>query len=261
VGPLTSVVFPGAAVPVSEREVTGSLAPGEELTEARTTRGERVAAVRRPPAGQSGAGPSGHVLFLYGNAMTLADTPAIRQVLGRRGHGVLCLDYLGYGLSEGSPSEGGCYRAAHAGLSLLEERYGAAPGGVDVVGWSLGSAVALQVASRRDVRSLTLLSPFSGVAAYALGVARLGGLARTPLGGAGPFAGARRAARVRCPALLVSGELDAVTPPAMARDLAAAMGDRARLVTIPGTGHNDLFGRPGTWVEVHRFLAGPGRTR
>jgi pimeloyl-ACP methyl ester carboxylesterase len=254
VGPLTSVVFPGAAVPVTEREVAGSLAPGEELAEARTTRGERVAVVHRPPSG--GTTPGGHVLFLYGNAMTLADTPAIRQVLGHRGHGVLCLDYLGYGLSEGTPSEGGCYRAAHAGLTLLEERYGAAPGGVDVVGWSLGSAVALHVASRREVRSLTLLSPFSGVAAYALGVARLGGLRRTPLGGAGPFAGVRRAARVRCPVLLVSGELDAVTPPAMARDLAAAMGDRARLVPIPGTGHNDLFSRPETWVEVHRFLAG-----
>ena len=253
-GPLTSVVFPGAAVPVTERAVTGSLGPGEVLTQARTTRGERVAVVHRPP-GDDGGGGAGHVLFLYGNAMTLADTPAIRQVLGHRGHGVLCLDYLGYGLSEGTPSEGGCYRAAHAGLTLLEERYGAAPGGVDVVGWSLGSAVALHLGSRREVRSLTLLSPFSGVAAFALGVARLGGLARTPLGAAGPFAGVRRAARVRCPALLISGELDVVTPPAMARDLAAAMGDRARLVTIPVTGHDDLFSRPRTWVEVHRFLA------
>jgi pimeloyl-ACP methyl ester carboxylesterase len=256
VGPWESVVFPGAAVPVTEREVAGSLAPGEELTQAPTTRGERVAVVHRPPGRGGRDVRNGHVLFLYGNAMTLADTPAIRQVLGRRGHGVLCLDYLGYGLSEGTPSEGGCYRAAHAGLSLLQERYGAEPGGVDVVGWSLGSAVALHVASRREVRSLTLLSPFSGVAAYALGVARLGGLRRTPLGGAGPFAGVRRAARVRCPALLVSGELDVVTPPSMARDLATAMGDRARLVTIPGTGHNDLFSRPETWVEVHRFLAG-----
>jgi hypothetical protein len=35
------------------------------------------------------------------------------------------------------------------------------------------------------------------------------------------------------------------------------MGDRARLVTIPGTGHNDLFSRPETWVEVHRFLESP----
>jgi pimeloyl-ACP methyl ester carboxylesterase len=208
VGPLTSVVFPGAAVPVTERQITGSLGPGEALTEARTTRGERVAVVHRPPSGDGAGGPGGHVLFLYGNAMTLADTPAIRQVLGHRGHGVLCLDYLGYGLSEGAPSEGGCYRAAHAGVSLLEERYGAAPGGVDVVGWSLGSAVALHVASRREVRSLTLLSPFSGVAAFALG-------------------------------------------------MAAAMGDRARLVTIPGTGHNDLFSRPETWSRC--TASSPGR--
>ena len=252
-GPLTSVVFPGAGVPVTRERVEASLAPHEVLTEARTSRGERVAAVHRPPA-DAAPGPHRHVLFLYGNAMTLADTPPLRHVLAHRGHGVLCLDYLGYGLSDGSPTESGCYRAAHAGLSLLHERYGAAPEDVDVVGWSLGSAVALHVASRRDVRSLTLLSPFSGVASYALGVARLGRLGATPLGAAGPFAGARRAAAVRCPTLLVGGEADRVTPPAMARDLAAAMGDRARLVLVPGTGHNDLFSRPETWVEVHRFL-------
>jgi pimeloyl-ACP methyl ester carboxylesterase len=185
--------------------------------------------------------------------MTLADTPPLRRVLAHRGHGVVCPDYLGYGLSEGSPTEGGCYRAAHAGLSFLAGQ-GVPPGEVDVVGWSLGSAVALHVASRRDVRSLTLLSPFSGVASYALGVARLGRLGATPLGAAGPFAGVRRAARVKCRTLLVTGADDAVTPPAMARHLAAALGDRARLVVLPGTGHDDLFGRSRTWVEVHRFL-------
>jgi pimeloyl-ACP methyl ester carboxylesterase len=253
VGPLTSVVFPGAGVPVTRERVEGALAPHEVLTEARTSRGERVAVVHRPPT-DAGPGPHRYVLFLYGNAMTLADTPPLRHVLAHRGHGVLCLDYLGYGLSEGSPTESGCYRAAHAGLSLLHERYGAAPHDVDVVGWSLGSAVGLHVASRRDVRSLTLLSPFSGVASYALGAARLGRLGGTPLGAAGPFAGVRRAAAVRCPSLLVSGESDRVTPPAMARALAAALGERARLVVVPGAGHNDLFSRPQTWVEVHHFL-------
>ena len=44
-----------------------------------------------------------------------------------------------------------------------------------------------------------------------------------------------------------------MTPPAMARDLAAALGERARLVLVPDAGHNDLFSRPQTWVEVHRF--------
>jgi pimeloyl-ACP methyl ester carboxylesterase len=253
VGPLTSVVFPGAAVRVTRGQVEAGLAPYEVLTETRTSRDERVAVVHRAPTAGAPS-PARHVLFLYGNAMTLADTPPLRHVLAHRGHGVLCLDYLGYGLSAGSPTEAGCYRAAHAGLAFLE-RSGVAPRDVDVVGWSLGSAVALHVASRRDVRSLTLLSPFSGVAPYALGVARLGRLGGTPLGAAGPFAGVRRAAAVRCPTLLVSGAEDRLTPPVMARALAGALGERARLVMLPGTGHNDLFGRSQTWVEVHRHIA------
>jgi pimeloyl-ACP methyl ester carboxylesterase len=44
------------------------------------------------------------------------------------------------------------------------------------------------------------------------------------------------AARVRVPTLVIVGELDAITPPQLSRELAALVAG-ARLVVIPATGH------------------------
>lgn len=242
-------MFPGAAVAVDPEKIRAGLGPGETLQETLTSRSERVFLIRRAPRrGKS------HVLFLYGNAMTLADTADLREALSRNGHGVVCVDYPGFGLSEGTPSEAGCYRAADAALSVLEERYGVPAWAVDIVGWSLGSAVALQAASQRQVRKLALLSPFSGVATVLLGIL---GLPETPLGRIGPFAGARRASRVTCPTLMISGELDRMTPTSMAHDLLARIPAPAELVIVPGVGHNDLFAAPEVWQRLLRFLGEP----
>jgi hypothetical protein len=246
---VSSMVFPGSSVPITARQVQAGLRAGEQRQDVRTSRGERVGIVHRPPSV-----PGRYVLFLYGNAMTVADTPPIRAVLASDGAGVVCVDYLGYGLSEGEPTEGGCYRAAHAALDVIEQQFGAAPGSVDVVGWSLGSAVGLQVASHRAVNRLVLMSPFAGLAPYLLGPLRL---QHTPLRRLGPFAGANRVNQVRCPVLLITGTADEVTPPWMARDLAAGLPGSPELVLIPGAGHNDLFAQPAVWRRALDFLGEP----
>lgn len=59
-------------------------------------------------------------------------------------------------------------------------------------------------------------------------------------------AGLERAAQVRCPALLLLGEKDRMTPPRGAQALAAALGERVagRMLTLPGTGHNIMGEHP-----------------
>jgi uncharacterized protein len=246
---VSQLVFPGSTVPVTARQVRAGLRNGEERRDLRTSRGEQIAVVHRPPEG-SGR----YVLFLYGNAMTMADTAPIRAVLASEGSGVVCVDYVGYGLSPGEPSEGGCYRAAHAALTMIEQDLGVKPGTVDVVGWSLGSAVSLHVASHRAVNRLVLMSPFAGIAPYLLGPLRL---QHTPLRRLGPFAGARRVGKVSCPVLLITGDADDLTPPWMAKDLAAGLPGTAELVLIPGAGHNDLFAQPTVWRRALDFIGAP----
>jgi uncharacterized protein len=248
-----SVVYPGSQRRVTEPQLVATLRAGEELLATSTSRGEHVAVVRRPPSGSS----SRCTLFLYGNAMVMVDTAPVRAVLGDEGAGVVCVDYLGYGLSEPArvPTETGCYRSAHAALTLIEARFGVPSEQVDVVGWSLGSAVALQVASRRPVRRLVLMSPFAGIAPFVAGQVGLDrALTRSRLGRFGPFAGAGRTPRVTAPTLLVTGADDVTTPPWMAEDLLTGLPASAELMRVPDTGHNDLFTRPLVWKRILTFL-------
>ncbi|HVY60614.1 MAG TPA: alpha/beta hydrolase [Planctomycetota bacterium] len=52
-----------------------------------------------------------------------------------------------------------------------------------------------------------------------------------------PWDGLALAPRVKAPALLLAGERDRTTPPALVRELAAALPAGARVVVLPGAGH------------------------
>jgi 3-oxoadipate enol-lactonase len=60
--------------------------------------------------------------------------------------------------------------------------------------------------------------------------------------------------RIRCPALLISGDEDAVAPPSMARSIAAAIAG-AKTVVLPRCGHWIMLERPEEVnAEVKRFF-------
>ncbi|MCA6108280.1 alpha/beta fold hydrolase [Bradyrhizobium cenepequi] len=62
-------------------------------------------------------------------------------------------------------------------------------------------------------------------------------------------------ATIRNPTLVVVGELDAATPPEMARALAKAL-PKADLIEIPGCGHAPMAQSPGTFIKtISDFLA------
>jgi uncharacterized protein len=229
--------------------VKQTLLPGEELVWQETTRGERIGLIIRPPAGQQR-----WIVFFYGIGMTVAGTWPVRRWLGSTGYGVACVEYAGFGVSSGSPSEYGCYRSADAAITYLQRRASVSLGQVTVIGWSLGSAVAIDLAIRRDVRAQVLLSPMTSLLGCAIDLARIG---KTTFA-MGPFDALSRARRVDCPTLIISGAQDALTRPWMANELTKAMGTHARLVSLPGVGHNDMLnsGEP-LWNVMKDFLNSP----
>jgi pimeloyl-ACP methyl ester carboxylesterase len=247
--PISRIIYPGASRSVDVEQVKRSLQPGEELVWQETDRDERIGLIIRPPSGEQG-----WIVFFYGNGMTVADTGGIRLLLGSIGYGVACVEYAGFGVSSGSPSEHGCYRSADAAISYLQQQVPTTLDQVTLIGWSLGSAVAIDLASRRDVRAQVLLSPLTSLFAAALNLIHLG---KTTFA-IGPFDALSRARRVNCPTLIVSGAEDVLTRPWMANELTKAMGGHARQVSLSGVGHNDMLSSGGRlWNVVKDFLKSP----
>ena len=249
---MSRLIYPGASRSVDVGQVERTLRPGEELVWQETTRDERIGLIIHPPADKQR-----WIVFFYGNGMTVAGTWDVRRWLGGTGYGVACVEYAGFGVSSGSPSECGCYRSADAAITYLQRRTSIPLDQVTLIGWSLGSAVAIDLASRRDVRAQVLLSPMTSLLACAIDLARVG---KTSFA-IGPFDALSRARSVDCPTLIVSGSEDALTRPWMANELTKAMGGHARLVRLPGVGHNDML-RSGErlWNVVKDFLNSPEET-
>lgn len=83
------------------------------------------------------------------------------------GMAVLAVNYRGYGASQGDPAENHMVEDGRLLYDWLAERHHVDPARVAVVGRSLGSGVAVQVALERPVHSLVLITPYDSILAIA----------------------------------------------------------------------------------------------
>lgn len=173
-------------------------------------------------------------LFLHGNAGNVTHRGAALRAMQAAGSAVLIVDYRGYGKSEGSPSEAGLYRDAEAGYDWLLAK-GFPENRIIIHGESLGTAVAVELASRKLCRGVVLEAPFSS--------------ARDVAGKVFPFVGPlvmwgfdsmARLDAVRAPLLVIHGDRDEVIDIELGRKLFAAAREPKRMWVIAGGGHNNI---------------------
>ena len=201
-------------------------------------------------------------LFLHGNGENLETMrrAGLFARLDRLDAAYLALDYPGYGRSGGEPGEAALVAGAEAALDRLRVLHPGRP--LVVVGWSLGAAVAVQLAARRPAAldGVVLLSPWSRLADTA--AAHFPGLVVRPLVG-DRYDSLAAAPQVTAPALVIHGERDHIIPARQGEQLAAALGERdgveTRWVPVAGAGHNDLLGQEVVWAELAHFLDAAGR--
>jgi dipeptidyl aminopeptidase/acylaminoacyl peptidase len=83
------------------------------------------------------------------------------------GMAVLAVNYRGYGASQGDPAENHMVEDGRLLFDWLAERHHVDPKRVAVVGRSLGSGVAVQVALERPVHAIVLITPYDSILAIA----------------------------------------------------------------------------------------------
>jgi uncharacterized protein len=192
-------------------------------------------------------------LFLHGNAGNVTHRgPAMREIAAA-GSSVLLLDYRGYGKSEGSPSESGLYRDADAAYSWLLAK-GHAESAIVIHGESLGTAVAVDLASRKRCRALVLEAPFSSARDVAGSV--FPGLGPLLMWG---FHSAAKIPKVHVPLLVIHGDADEVIDISLGRRLFEAANSPKQLWVLPGVGHNNIVeaAGPAYAARLRAFYAIP----
>ena len=157
--------------------------------------------------------------------------------------------YRGYGASEGKPSERVLTTDA---LAVFDHAAARHRGSVDIVGRSLGSAVAMQVAVRRRVRRLVLITPFDSMAALAAEH-----YPRLPvrLILRDHWDSAAVAHQLRAPVLVVRAGCDKVVFPAATDRLLAALPAEPQVLNLSRRGHNTVDADPTYWPTIVEFLA------
>ncbi len=106
--------------------------------------------------------PRGTVVYCRGNAGNIGDSAHLAPEFFKRGFHLLLWDYRGYGRSGGRPSEKGLYQDARAAYDAAAKMSGSLP--ILVYGWSLGGAVAAQLAKDRPAAALIVEGSFASAA-------------------------------------------------------------------------------------------------
>lgn len=189
------------------------------------------------------------VLFLHGNGGEIADRADRLAFYQSRGFGVAFLSWRGYGGSTGTPSEAGLLTDAKAAYDHLRS-HGVTPDRIVLVGESLGTGPAVQLAAANPVGAVVLEAPYSA----AVDIARAA-YPWLPVGllMKDQFRSRDHIGAVRAPILILHGEADRVIPPGFGRRLFDAARDPKTFLSLGPVGHEALFD-PATWAAGADFI-------
>jgi hypothetical protein len=192
--------------------------------------GEKVLISTRPAGSDA-------VIYFGGNAEDVSQSlPTLAAAFPDRS--LFAMNYRGYGGSTGQPSEAALVADA---LALFDRVHRDHPR-IILIGRSLGSGVAVHLASERRIDRLTLVTPYDSIQNLAA--------AQFPFFPVrwlltDKFESWRYAQKVTVPTHLIAAQNDEVIPAARTNALCAYFPPAiATLTTIPNVGHNDISESP-----------------
>jgi fermentation-respiration switch protein FrsA (DUF1100 family) len=238
-----SLLYPaGAEVP----DAALAAAVGIQVVTTKTSDGLQLTHWYRPPAE-----PSGPVLVVFhGNAGHVGDrVPKLAELI-RAGFGLLLAGYRGYGGNPGKPTEESLSADARLLLDWLAGQ-GVVPARTVLYGESLGTGIAVKMATERPAAAVILEAPFTSVAEVAQThywylPARWMVLDR--------WDSHSRIARINAPLLLMHGQRDRTTPVRFGQRLFAAAVEPKDILLVDEAEHSNLYDIPMVPRKVIEFV-------
>lgn len=169
-----------------------------------------------------------------------------------KGWSLVLMNYRGYGLSEGKPTEKNLYADAISIYDYFTKRDDIDKKRIVVMGRSLGTGVATYLAKMRPVKALILVSPYDSLLSVAkehfpflpvklLLRHRFDSLSRTPF--------------ITAPSLVLAASEDTIIPIRHSEKLAEKCGGPNSLKIIEGEDHNTIHENEMYWKTINDFLA------
>jgi pimeloyl-ACP methyl ester carboxylesterase len=177
------------------------------------------------------------VIYFGGNAENVAGSlPTLAEAFPERS--LYAMNYRGYGGSGGKPSESAIIADA---LALFDRVHVDHPH-IILIGRSLGSGVAIHIASERPVERLVLITPYDSLLTIAAGQFGFFPLRWLMLD---KFESWRYAPKITMPTQLIAAQNDEVIPYASTKSLYDRfLPSVATMRQLPGVSHNSISESP-----------------
>jgi uncharacterized protein len=177
------------------------------------------------------------IVYFHGNADSLKTVAPIAALYLADGYGFLIAEYRGYSKLPGTPTEKGLYADARAYVKKLIAM-GIKEKDIVFMGHSLGTGVAVQMATEFQVKGLVLLAP-------PLSMSKMGQI-RFPYLPAefltlDRYESFKKIPAIHMPLFLAHGEKDIVVPFSHGKSLFALGNEPKQFFDSPDSGHNNLF--------------------
>lgn len=178
------------------------------------------------------------LLWFHGNAGNMENRFDMLKKLLKVGIDILIIDYRSYGKSEGSPSEEGLYKDADGAYDFLISEMKIPPERIIIFGKSLGSAVAIDLASRVKCAGLIVQSSFTSakdMAKYVMPFFPARYFMRTN------FDSISKISKITVPKLFIHSPADEVIPFEQGKKLFEAAPEPKRFYEVPYAAHNYTY--------------------
>ncbi len=181
-------------------------------------------------------------IYFHGNGGNIHQRSEVLEYIRSLGSGVLGVSYRGYLNSDGTPSEKGIYKDARAALEYATNTLGYAKENIVLLGRSLGSGVAIELAQNENFAGVVLVTPFSNPRDMLL---EQNWLMRLLVKNSNnyldtAFQNSEKVKSITSFVLVVHGTADEVVPYSQGRQLYDAVPGDKLLVTINGAQHNNF---------------------